>query len=85
MALSSTVEAAIKGSIANPEAAQMVIDAVKSSSENPLAGAEPSAAVAAISTVDASDPATTQAMANEVKVKVNAVIAALKAAGLMES
>lgn len=32
-----------------------------------------------ISTADATDPASTQALANEIKAKVNAIIAALKA------
>lgn len=37
------------------------------------------AALTAIATADASDPATTQALANECKAKINAIIAALKA------
>lgn len=36
-------------------------------------------ALTAIATADASDPATTQALANATKAKLNAVIAALKA------
>jgi len=39
--------------------------------------------IAAESTVDGSDAGTTQALANALKVKVNALLAALKAAGLM--
>jgi hypothetical protein len=37
------------------------------------------AALTAIATADAVDPATTQALANECKAKINAIIAALKA------
>lgn len=37
------------------------------------------AALTAVATADGSDPATTQALANALKVKVNAIIAALKA------
>lgn len=37
------------------------------------------AALTAIATADASDPATTQALVNECKAKINAIIAALKA------
>jgi len=37
------------------------------------------AALTSVSTADGSDPATTQALANALKVKVNAIIAALKA------
>lgn len=37
------------------------------------------AALTAIATADASDPTTTQALANECKAKINAIIAALKA------
>jgi len=39
--------------------------------------------IAAEDTADGSDAATTQALANALKVKVNALLAALKAAGLM--
>lgn len=39
--------------------------------------------IAAIATADGSDPATTQALANATKAKVNAVIAALVAAGIL--
>lgn len=43
------------------------------------------AAIAPIATADGSDPATTQALANANKAKINALIAALKTAGLMAS
>jgi hypothetical protein len=42
-----------------------------------------SATVEAIETADGSDPATTQALANANKAKINEIIAALKAANLM--
>src|SRR4051812_17084577 len=44
-----------------------------------------SAAVADIGTADGSDPTTTQALANASKVKINAILAALRAAGLMKT
>lgn len=74
--LTSTEAAAIKGSIVNPDAAQKLIDSL----ETPLSQA---ATIAAISTADASDLASAIALANATKAKVNALIAALKAAGLM--
>lgn len=43
------------------------------------------AVVAAEATADGSDAATTQALANALKVKVNAILTSLKAAGLMAS
>lgn len=46
-------------------------------------GGSIAAKVAAIATVDGSDPATTQALANALKVKVNAILTALTDAGLM--
>ena len=75
---SSKVKAAIKGSIANPEAASKVIDAVD-------AVGKVAASVAAITTPDATDLASAQTLANANKAKINALIAALKAAGLMSA
>lgn len=43
-----------------------------------------SATVAAEATANGSDAATTQALANALKTKVNAILSALKAAGLMQ-
>lgn len=43
------------------------------------------AVVAAVSTADGSDPATTQALANQLKTSVNAILTSLKEAGLMAS
>jgi hypothetical protein len=39
--------------------------------------------IAAIATADGSDPATTQALANANKAKINAILAAMKASGAM--
>ena len=73
------IEAAIEGSIANPEAAAAVINAVDSA----LVDAQVIAAVANIATADASDPATTQALANANKAKINALLAAMRTAGIL--
>ena len=78
---SHKIEAAIKGSIANPEAASSVINAVDSA----LVDAAVVAAVANIATADASDPATTQALANANKAKINALLAAMRTAGILAS
>lgn len=43
------------------------------------------AVVAAVATADATDLATSEALANALKVSLNAVIAALKAAGIMDN
>lgn len=56
--------------------------------ENPTEGAlreggKASVAVADIATADGSDPATTQALANATKAKVNALLAAMRTAGLL--
>lgn len=45
----------------------------------------PAAVVAAVATADGSDAATTQALANALKVKVNAILTALKDSGQMAS
>ena len=56
---------------------------------NPIAyaieGVAQAAVVAAEATANGSDAATTQALANALKVKVNAILTALKAAKLMAS
>ena len=48
-----------------------------------MTGTAQAATVAAVATADGSDAATTQALANALKVSHNAVLASLKAAGLM--
>lgn len=73
--LSKQDKASIKAAV-SPNAAVELIEA---------AALSPAEAVAAISTADGSDAATTQALANATKAKVNAILVALKAAGLMDS
>lgn len=51
--------------------------------ELPAATLTPAAAVADIATADGSDPATTQALANATKAKVNALLASLRAGGFL--
>lgn len=56
--------------------------------ENPTEGAlresgKASAAVADIATADGTDAATTQALANATKAKVNALLAAMRTAGIL--
>ncbi len=58
--------------------------AVLLDSSSAAAGGQ-AAAVADIATADGSDPATTQALANAIKVKVNAILASLRAAGVMDT
>lgn len=48
-----------------------------------VASADKAANVAAETTADGSDADTTQALANALKVKVNAILTALKTAGIM--
>jgi hypothetical protein len=75
------IEAAIEGSIANPEAAQAVIDAVDSAFNE----ASIVAALADIATANASDLPTAIALANASKAKINALLAAMRAAGILAS
>jgi hypothetical protein len=51
--------------------------AVKDSGSNTLVASARGASVAAVATADGSDAATTQALANALKVKLNALIAVL--------
>lgn len=51
--------------------------------ELPAAAITPAAAVANIATADGSDAATTQALANATKAKVNDLLAKLRTAGLL--
>lgn len=48
-------------------------------------GVKQSAVIAAVSTADGSDAATTQALANALKASHNSLLAALKASGLMKN
>jgi hypothetical protein len=59
-----------------------LLEGIKAGLLDGTASAASVAAIAALTTVttpDGSDPATTQTLANALKVKVNAIIAALKA------
>lgn len=76
MEVSHEIKAALNGSIANPAAAQMVIDSLEATPAM-------AAAVANIATADATDLPTAEALANATKAKVNALLAALRTAGLM--
>ena len=73
------IESAIEGSIANPEAAAAVINAVDSA----LVDANIVSAQADIATANATDLATAQALANACKTKINALLAAMRAAGIL--
>lgn len=60
-------------------AAEGTLDTLLSSAEEAIAAKTEVAALTAIATADAIDAATTQALANECKAQINAIIAALKA------
>lgn len=77
MALSAKVKARIRAAMTNKADADALISAIESG-----ANAQ-GAAVADIATADGSDAATTQALANATKAKVNALLAALRAAGII--
>lgn len=55
------------------------LDVLLNTAEEVIAAKTEIAALAAIATADAVDAATTQALTNECKAKINAIIAALKA------
>ncbi len=76
MEVSHEIKAAINGSIANPAAAEMVIESLESS-------LSPAAAVANIATPDATDLASAEVLANANKAKINALLVSLRAAGLL--
>lgn len=77
--VSQTIKSAIKGSIANPEAALAVIAKLEE------AGLSPAENVAEIATADATDLTTAVALVNECKSTINSMIESLVAAGLMEA
>lgn len=60
-----------------------VQEAVVSSELTALLAAIPTAAVADVATADGSDPTSTQALANALKVKVNDLLAKLRTAGIV--
>jgi hypothetical protein len=77
MALSDKLKNRIRVSITNKADADALIAAIESGS-NPQG-----AAVADVSTANGSDPATTQALANANKAKINELLASLRAAGII--
>lgn len=77
MALSQTTKNTIQAGLASKKAGLELSAAVDAST------AKVSASVAAIATADASDLATAITLANANKAKINAILVALKAAGLM--
>lgn len=87
------VKAAIKGSIANPEAAKAVIDSLEATADlGDLAELDAAAPVADVESADAPAAASeyTQAdiqdivdVANECKTQLNALLASLRAAGIL--
>ena len=79
MALSQRTKQIIPVGLADKKAALELIAAVDASS------AAVAANVTAIATVDATDLATAITLANANKAKINAILVALKAAGLMAS
>lgn len=77
MALSDKLKKRIRSAITNKVDADEMIAAIES-------GANPKAAnVPAVATANATDLASAEALANQLKTTVNAVIAALQAANLM--
>ncbi len=81
MALSKESRAILVAAMANRKAAEEVADAIDAAQ----AASSQAAAVAAVASADADATygAEEQALVNETKSKLNSVIAALKAAGLM--
>lgn len=78
--VSQTIKSAIKGSIANPEAALAVIAKLEEVSPE----VTPAENVAEITTADATDEASAVILVNECKSTINSIIEALVDAGLME-
>ncbi len=66
-----------------PDAPVWVQDAVVNTELTALLAAIPTSAVADVATADGSDPATTQALANALKVKINDLLAKLRTAGIV--
>jgi hypothetical protein len=78
--LKATTVPAVAGRVTTLETTVAPIPAAITALEGRVA-----AAVAAEETADGTTAETTQALANALKTKVNAILAALKAAGLMEA
>ena len=77
MALSTKARKRLEVAMARRAEAKEMADAVDSNS------ARIAATVAAVATANATDLATSIALANQLKVTVNAILASLKAAGMM--
>jgi hypothetical protein len=77
MALSTKTRARVTVALARRDAAKELCDAVDAG------GNTPAADVAAVVTANATDLATAEALANQLKITVNAILANLKTAGLM--
>lgn len=77
MALSTKARKRLEVAMARRAEAKEIADAIDSSS-HPVA-----ATVAAVATANATDLATSEALANQLKTTVNAILTSLKAAGLM--
>jgi hypothetical protein len=77
MALSTKARKRLEVAMARRAEAKEVADAIDAG------GNSPAATVAAITTANATDLPTAQALANQLKTTVNDILTALKAAGLM--
>lgn len=78
MELTKQQKAAIFAAITDPRVAQAIVEMVESSLSQ-------AAAVADIATPDATDLASAVTLANNNKAKINALLAALRTAGLVAS
>lgn len=77
MALSAKTRKRLEVAMARRASAKELADAVDAG------GNTPAADVAAVATANATDLASAQALANQLKITLNATLVALKAAGLM--
>lgn len=81
MALSKNARDALKEACPNGSPSKFVADEIIQAID--ASTAKIAADVAAISTADATDLASSEALANQTKATVNSILTALKAAGLM--
>lgn len=77
MSLSEELKNRIRVAITDKESADELIAAIEAGSNSQ------GAAVADVTTANGSDPATTQALANANKAKINELLASLRAAGIL--
>lgn len=75
--LSEKLKGRIRVAITQKDQAEELIAAINAGSNSQAA------AVADVSTANGSDPATTQALANANKAKINELLASLRAAGIL--